>query len=447
MIEKFKLTRTSALVLAVSCTVTGAGFMSVLDIKTAGTAASEAETASEQYSSPSAGMSVVLSEFCDFSNGLAVEYLATTAVAASGSVNEYVTSAGDIEGKYIVCSAEDYAYVYSSADDSGEPVAKIYTNGVATLLDLDWEWCRIITGGIEGYVKTSEFLFGEVAQEADADTYITTAFINTDELYMYSDESTDSTVLCVLAYGYEFEVVEADDGSGYTKLSVDGVGEGYVSTEGILTATSHNFGISIEDEEATALAVSYGIEQAEAIEEEKAEEAARIAAEEEAARIAAEEAAAEAEAAAKAEAEAAAKAAAQAAAVKEAQANADALAGSGEAAEIRQAIADYACTFVGWLPYVSGGHSLTTGADCSGFTAAIYAHFGYSLSYSSSAQASQGRSVSLSEITVGDLVIYSGHVAIYIGNGQIVHEPTAGQCVKISSINIMTVLDVRRIVE
>ena len=118
-----------------------------------------------------------------------------------------------------------------------------------------------------------------------------------------------------------------------------------------------------------------------------------------------------------------------------------------EVAALRQEIVSYACSFAGWLPYVHGGSSLTSGVDCSGFTAAIYAHFGYTLSHSSSVQSTQGRSVSLSEIEPGDIVVYSGHVALYIGNGQIVHAPGTGRTVTIASMYIMTILDVRRIVE
>ena len=151
------------------------------------------------------------------------------------------------------------------------------------------------------------------------------------------------------------------------------------------------------------------------------------------AKAAAENAAAE--AAAAAEAEAAAEAAAAAAAY------------AAEIAALRQEIADYACSFVGKLPYVKGGTSLTSGVDCSGFTSAVYAHFGYTLSHSSSAQSKQGRSVSLSEIKVGDIVVYSGHVAIYIGSGRIVHAPREGRYIETASIYIMKILDIRRIIE
>lgn len=113
-------------------------------------------------------------------------------------------------------------------------------------------------------------------------------------------------------------------------------------------------------------------------------------------------------------------------------------------------IANYALQFVG-NPYVYGGTSLTNGTDCSGFTQSIYKHFGYSLNRTSSAQMSNGRAVSYSDARPGDLIFYSGHVAMYIGNGQIVHAsnsapyPQGG--IKISPATYTTIIGVRRIVD
>ena len=89
---------------------------------------------------------------------------------------------------------------------------------------------------------------------------------------------------------------------------------------------------------------------------------------------------------------------------------------------------EYAKQFLG-NPYVYGGTSLTRGTDCSGFTMRIFEHFGYSLSRTSREQAHNGTRVSLDEIRPGDLLFYYhgssiGHVAIYIGDGQIIHAST-----------------------
>ncbi len=110
-----------------------------------------------------------------------------------------------------------------------------------------------------------------------------------------------------------------------------------------------------------------------------------------------------------------------------------------------QQIASYACQFVG-NPYVSGGTSLTNGADCSGFTYRVFSDFGYSIPRTSYAQRSIGTGVDYANAQPGDIVCYSGHVAIYIGNGKIVHASTASTGIKISNAQYREILSVRRVV-
>lgn len=113
-----------------------------------------------------------------------------------------------------------------------------------------------------------------------------------------------------------------------------------------------------------------------------------------------------------------------------------------------QSIANYAVQFVG-NPYVYGGTSLTNGADCSGFTQSVFANFGISIPRTAAAQASSGTSVSLSDIQAGDLLFYSdgsgiSHVALYIGNGQVVHASSSTTGIIISSYNYRTPVCARR---
>lgn len=113
--------------------------------------------------------------------------------------------------------------------------------------------------------------------------------------------------------------------------------------------------------------------------------------------------------------------------------------GSGLGAEIAQ----YALKFVG-NPYVSGGTSLTNGADCSGFTWAVHKAFGITIPRVSRDQAKSGKSVSIGSVQSGDIIYYGDHVGIYIGNGKIVHASSKTTGIKISSYTYRPPLCVRR---
>lgn len=108
-------------------------------------------------------------------------------------------------------------------------------------------------------------------------------------------------------------------------------------------------------------------------------------------------------------------------------------------------IASFACRFIG-NPYVAGGTSLTNGADCSGFTQAVYREFGISIPRNSTAQRSYGTGVSYADAQPGDLICYAGHVGMYIGNGYIVHASTQRTGIKITAATYREILSVRRII-
>lgn len=111
---------------------------------------------------------------------------------------------------------------------------------------------------------------------------------------------------------------------------------------------------------------------------------------------------------------------------------------------VGQQAANYACNFVG-NPYKFGGTSLTNGTDCSGFTQAVYAHFGISLPRDSYSQRSCGTEVSYANAQPGDIICYAGHVALYLGNGQIVHASTERTGITYGYATYRTILSVRRV--
>lgn len=119
--------------------------------------------------------------------------------------------------------------------------------------------------------------------------------------------------------------------------------------------------------------------------------------------------------------------------------------------ELRMAIVSYALQFVG-NPYVMGGQSLAA-TDCSGFTCYVFRDFGYSISRTPSGQySSAGRAVTLAEAQPGDIICYGNggcsHVALYIGNGQIVQESNPRRGLEVNSVYFMSnIIGVKNVID
>lgn len=300
-----------------------------------------------------------------------------------------------------------YVNIRDSAGTDGKVLGKLYNNSVGHFIEEQDGWYKITSGTVTGYVSGEYCVQGIEALRIAKEVEITYATINVQTLRVRQKATTESSILGTFSKGDELVVHGVED--GFAKVTYNNK-EGYISLDYVDLSTEFVEAESIEEERARL--------EAEAEAKRKAKEAAEAA-------IAAKKAKEQAE-----------KEAAQKAAENAANAS------NGDAS-LGQQVVDYAVQFVG-NPYKYGGTSLTNGADCSGFTMSVYAAFGISLPRTG--QRSAGYAVSsYDEAQPGDLLFYSGHVAIYMGNGQIVHAATPSQGIVIGSARYAPIIAIRRI--
>lgn len=307
-----------------------------------------------------------------------------------------------------IANVNDYVNVRTQPNTESEIVGKIYNGAVAQVMEVAGEesdWFHILSGSVEGYIKAEYFYYGDEALE-HVDEYVTKyATVVADRLNVRQEQNAESKRIGYIDQGEKVKIEE--DCGEWLKVSYTDEEEGYVATEFVTISEEFVYGITIEEEKRIQA-------EKKALEERK-KQSETVAPEN----------------------------------TKKTYTPPSTLYTSNE--ELRKSIIEYAQQYLG-NKYVHGGKSLSTGTDCSGFTCFIYADFGYSISRTPSGQlSSDGRSIDYSEIQPGDIICYGKssctHVAMYIGDGQIIHAANSRKGVIIGRADYDNILGIKNIID
>ena len=305
--------------------------------------------------------------------------------------------------KLAIAEVSDYANVRKKPSSDSKLVGFIYNDNLGHVLDTKGDWTKIQSGDVTGWVKNDYLTVGSEKAVKAAATKVAT--VNTTTLKVREKADKDSDVLDLVPGSTKLKVVSTKNDE-WVKVKVDD-DYGYVSADYVTVK-------EVFHHAKTVAAVK----------------AAKAAALKAASRSVAD-----------GNTDSSSSSSSSSSGSSSSSSSSSYSAPSGGSGS---SVASFACQFVG-NPYVWGGTSLTNGADCSGFVMSVYRNFGVSLPHSSYADRSVGRAVSTSDMQPGDIVCYSGHVALYIGGGRIVHASNARDGIKISNCSYRSIVAVRRV--
>lgn len=300
----------------------------------------------------------------------------------------YALAEPTMNGKAVVTASGSVNIRESGSVDSPR-VGNINSGGILTVKEKGSEWSLVSSGSVTGYIKNEFVAFDEDALTYAASNLKKVVLINTDSLRVRAAANENSETLTLVTSGNAYGIEEI--GAGWTKIHVDDSISGYVRNDYIILDYTGPVAHVVTDAPANTDTTTdtSDSESTEGTEEESTESAGIT---------------------------------------------------TPPSTNIGQDIVNYALQFVG-NPYVYGGTSLTNGADCSGFVMRIYADFGYSIPRTADVQGTVGTEVSLSALAPGDLVFYDNgtgsikHVALYMGDGQVVHASSSTTGIIISNVN------------
>ncbi len=280
--------------------------------------------------------------------------------------------------------ADDYIYIREEPTEESLWVGKLYNSGAAEAVGTAGEWSLIESGNVTGYVLTEDLVMGEEAEILTEVLAINQVEVTASALNVRSMPTTEAKILDTVPLGTELTMMEEETDGWYTVLYGEEIA--YVHGDYVVESDQYSYAESKEEEAERKQEYEEAVAKAE--EEAKAAEARSVLGEE---------------------------------------------------------IVAYAMQFVG-NSYVWGGTSLTNGADCSGFVQSVFANFGISLPRTSSEQRTVGVEVAYADAMPGDIVCYSGHVGIYIGDGVIVNALNSSRGITTINASYNTILSVRRVV-